>query len=71
MKELRLDDISFQLQRSPTLTTIGAPTKSWLNQQMEQLKRALNITTIAPKSIMSEIVRCLRKLSLNFEFYSF
>ncbi|VDM10753.1 unnamed protein product [Wuchereria bancrofti] len=60
MKGLHLDDISSQREDSKTMTTIGKQSKDRLNQQMEQLKRSLNITTSAPKSIISQIVRCLR-----------
>nr|CRZ25266.1 BMA-CPG-4 [Brugia malayi] len=60
MKGLRLDDISSQREQSNTLTTIAEQSKDLLNQQMEQLKRTLNNTTSAPKSIMSQIARCLR-----------
>lgn len=62
MKELRVDDVLFQRQQSTNLTTKAGLSKGWLNRQMEQVRKALNITATAPKSIMSEIVRCLRKL---------
>ncbi|CAG9532469.1 unnamed protein product, partial [Cercopithifilaria johnstoni] len=51
MEELRSDNILFQHQQ----LTAGGSSKGWLNQQMKQLQKALNITTVAPKSIVSEV----------------
>uniref|UniRef100_A0A0R3RH71 CPG4 domain-containing protein n=1 Tax=Elaeophora elaphi TaxID=1147741 RepID=A0A0R3RH71_9BILA len=60
MDGVRSDSTVFQYQQSATLATTFQYqlTKNWLNQQV--LQKALNITTIAPKSIVSEITRCLR-----------
>ncbi|KAL3986250.1 Chondroitin proteoglycan 4 family protein [Acanthocheilonema viteae] len=60
MEGLHSDDILFQHQQPTTLITASGSSKAWLNQQMKELWKALNITTVAPKSIVSEIIRCLR-----------
>lgn len=59
MQRLRSDGVHFQQFHSTT----GGSSKGVLKQEMA---KAFNITTVAPKSIVSEIVRCLRKLSFAF-----
>ncbi|MCP9256871.1 BMA-CPG-4 [Dirofilaria immitis] len=52
MKELRF--------LPTTIATIDGSSKSWINQEIQQMRRIFNITTATPISIVSEISRCLR-----------